>query len=183
MTPDNDPEDVNESLEELFLQLYADLRKMARKLMENERINHTLSATALVHDAYLKMVNATEQQQKSAAQFRAVIATAMRNILIDYARNKNTAKRGKDSVRVNWEAAEPFLAAKTREMIEVHEALVDLEETDSEAAMVVTLKYFFGMTYVEIAEVMGRSEATVRNRWKFARAWLYAKISSWREQM
>jgi RNA polymerase sigma factor (TIGR02999 family) len=161
---------------ELLAQVYAELRQLARAKMAREQAGHTLQATALVHEAWLRLGN---QPFQNRAHFFGAAAEAMRRILIDRARRKMAAKNGAGVEHVDAEAVE--IAAPTQkedEMLAVHEALDALAEHDARKAELVKLRYFVGLTIDDAAEVLGISAPTAKRDWTYARAWLYRKISA-----
>ncbi len=164
---------------ELLLPLVYDaLRNLAEHRMSQESSDHTLQATALVHEAYIRLVDAKQAQKwSSRGHFFSAAAEAMRRIVVDHARQKQAIKRGGDAERVVLDDA--VLASElTDDMVELDDALTKLAETDKEAAELVKLHVFAGRTIAESAEFVGISERTAARRWSFARAWLIRQISS-----
>lgn len=160
--------------------VYEELRRLARHYLQTSKSN-TLQPTALVHEAYLKLADQTSANARSQTHFCAVAAVAMRHVLIDHVRNVNRLKRGGDRHRVTLtgvegpgtedDAAESGLDAE-----DIEHALTRLAELDPRATRVVELRFFGGLSEVEIAEVLGVTERTVRNDWRMARAWLRVEL-------
>ena len=166
-----------ESAEELARHVYDDLRKRARGYLRRERGNHTLQPTALVHEAYLRLVDDGEKDWKGRTHFLAAAAIAMRRILIDHARERGAAKRGGDLHRVTLNDAAALGAGPDVDVIALHDALERLEALNERHARVVELRFFAGLTTEEVAEVLGLSRATVDNDWRFAKRWLKAELA------
>ena len=161
--------------EELVPLVYADLRQLARAKMAREQPGHTLQATALVHEAWLRLGDARFENR---AHFFAAAAEAMRRILIDRARRKLAAKHGANAEHVDADEIE--IAAPTEkddELLAVHEALDALATHDARKAELVKLRYFAGLTIEEAAEVLGISAPTAKRDWTYARAWLFREIA------
>jgi RNA polymerase sigma factor (TIGR02999 family) len=161
---------------ELLAQVYAELRQLARAKMAREQSGHTLQATALVHEAWLRL---GDQPFQNRSHFFGAAAEAMRRILIDRARRKLAAKKGAGVEHVD--AGEIEIAApadKDDEILAVHEALDALAAHDARKAELVKLRYFVGLTIEDAAEVLGISAPTAKRDWTYARAWLYRKISA-----
>lgn len=163
--------------EKLLPLIYDELRQLAASRMAGERADHTLQATALVHEAYMRLVGKdekTEAHWDGRGHFFAAAAEAMRRILIDSARSKQADKRGGDQVRKTWNESRMGTASKPDEVLAVDEALTKLTEEDPE---LVSLRYFAGMTVPETAAALGVSTSTVDRQWAVARAWLYREIN------
>ncbi len=165
--------------------IYDELRALAAARLALQPVGHTLQATALVHEAYVKLVSGTKGEDvgfASRAQFFAAAARSMRNILVDHARAKMAQKRGGDGKKVGLEegAIGVTLGLETDpgEILALHELLGALEAEDARKASVVSMKFFGGMTGPEIAAVLGMSERTVEREWRFARAWMQKKWES-----
>jgi RNA polymerase sigma factor (TIGR02999 family) len=171
-----------ERLELLLPQIYAELRAAAQACLRGERAGHTLDATALVHEAYLRLVGPREIPWQSRAHFFAAAAQAMRRILVDHARAKAAARRGgAEARRAALELASLPDPASEREaagFLILDEALARLEGVDPEAAAVVRLRYFAGLSVEDCAAALGLSAATVKRAWAFARGWLKDAIES-----
>jgi RNA polymerase sigma factor (TIGR02999 family) len=163
--------------EELLPLVYEELRKLARQKMAAEASGHTLQATALVHEAWLRLLKPEEQARfENRAHFFAAAAEAMRRILVDSARRKNRLKHGGDLKRVDSDAVELPLPMPVDELLALDEALNRLAEVDARAAEVVKLCFFVGMTQEQTAKELGVSIATVERLWAFARAWLFREM-------
>jgi len=164
--------------EELLPLVYDELRKLAAARMAQETPGQTLQATALVHEAWLKLAGSQHQQWRGRSHFFAAAAEAMRRILIDRARAKAAQKRGGAEPLEGLHASRIELAAPSEEVLAVHDALDALAAEDATAAQVVKLRYFVGMTVAEIADALGLAPRTVDRHWAFARAWLKSAIRS-----
>jgi RNA polymerase sigma factor (TIGR02999 family) len=163
-------------LTELTPLVYDDLRRLARRHMGRQRPDHTLQTTALVHEAYLRLADQTNPNWQTRAHFFAVAARAMRQILVDYAKGYRSQKRGGGALKVELDEAALVSPRESGAIVELHEALERLATLDARKAEVVELKYFGGLTYDEIAEVLKVSAITVRRDWEFARTWLYSDL-------
>lgn len=155
--------------------VYSELRKLAAHYLKSEREGHTLQPTALVHEAFLKLVE-QETQWQNRTHFFAMAANLMRRILVDYARGHNAEKRGGAVEKVLLEDAFVFVKEKPSEMLALNEALDDLAKIDPRRAKVVELKFFGGLNNEEIAEVLGVHSNTVLRDWNLARAWLRTRM-------
>ena len=155
--------------------VYDELRKLAAARMAAERQGHTLDATGLVHEAYLRLVGGL--RFAGSGHFFAAAAEAMRRILVESARRRATRKRGGPAVRVPLEEAEVPAAADDDRLLAVHEALDELAAADPDAATLVKLRFFAGMTAAEAAEALGMSVRSAHELWAYARSWLHRKIS------
>ena len=166
-----------EVLDELLPLVYGELRRLAHSYLRSERQDLTLQTTALVHEAYLKLIDQRSVNFKNRAQFFALSATVMRRILLDNARRHTAAKRGSGEKVFLADIGE--IAVDVNEnLIELDLALQELEEFDTKQAKIIELRYFGGMTIEETAEVLQISPATVKREWTMARAWLFDKIKS-----
>jgi RNA polymerase sigma factor (TIGR02999 family) len=145
--------------------------------MAQESAGQTLQATALVHEAWLRLVAEGDRTWQNRAQFFAAAAEAMRRILIDRARRKYALKRGADAERVDLDRVDVALEADAETLLRVNEALDKLAANDAQAAELVKLRFFVGLDYVEAAETLGISERSAKRCWSFARAWLYRELS------
>ncbi len=164
------------ALTELTPLVYEDLRRLAHRYMGGQRPDHTLQTTALVNEAYLRLAAQTAPTWQTRAHFFAVAARAMRQILVNYAKSSQAQKRGGGALKVELDETALVSPAESREIVDLHEALERLATLDSRKSEVVELKYFGGLNYDEIAEVLKVSSVTVRRDWEFARAWLYAEL-------
>ena len=166
----------NAALAELTPLVYEELRRLAHRHMGGERANHTLQTTALVNEAYLRLADQTNPRWQNRTHFFAVAARAMRQILVSYARSNRAQKRGGGANRIELDEAAILSPEQSNEIVDVHEALEKLGRLDERKARVVELKYFGGLNYDEMAEVLKISSITVRRDWRFAKAWLYAEL-------
>ncbi len=164
------------ALAELTPLVYEELRRLAHHYMEGQRPDHTLQTTALVNEAYLRLADQTNPNWQSRAHFFAVAARAMRQILVSYARSNRAQKRGGGGARVDLDEAALVSPQESKEIVDLHEALEQLSALDSRKAQVVELKYFGGLNYDEMAEVLKISRVTVRRDWEFAKVWLYTEL-------
>ena len=166
----------NAALAELTPRVYEELRRLAHHHMEGQRPDHTLQTTALVNEAYLRLADQTNPRWQNRAHFFAVAARAMRQILVSYARSQQSQKRGGGALKVDLDEAALLSPEESKEIVDLHEALEQLSALDSRKAQVVELKYFGGLNYDEMAEVLKISRVTVRRDWEFARAWLHTEL-------
>jgi RNA polymerase sigma factor (TIGR02999 family) len=164
------------ALEKVTQVVYQELRRLAHHYMKRQRPDHTLQTTALVHEAYLRLVSQDEPSFANQSHFLAVAAKAMRQILVDHARAALRLKRGAGVEAVVLDEAALLSPEPTSELLDLDEALEKLATLDSRKARVVELKYFGGLKEEQIAEVLQVSEATVRRDWAFSRAWLYGEL-------
>ena len=163
-------------LGDMLPQVYDELRLVAGNFLRGERADHTLQPTALVHEAYLRLVNQRSVDWSNRAQFMAVAARMMRRILVAHAIARKTEKRGGDSPRVNLDTALDVMHEENVSAIEVNEALRQLEELDPRQAQIAELRFFGGLTVPETAEVVGISPATVKREWNVAKRWLERQL-------
>ena len=168
--------DDEHSAEALLTQVYEELRKLAYARMATENANHTLQPTALVHEAWMRMVDDEERTWQNRAYFFASASTAMRRILVDHARRKSNRKRGGDRQRLGLDMIELAEPVPDEKILQVDDALQQLEQVHPEWARIVVMKYFGGMNRKEIAEALNMGERTVSRYWDYARAWLYKTI-------
>src|SRR5207237_4786513 len=166
------------ALAELTPLVYEELRRLAHHQMGGERPDHTLQTTALVNEAYLRLADQTDPSWQNRAHFFAVAARAMRQILVNYAKSYRSQKRGGGALKVELDEVALVSPEESREIVDLHEALERLSALDSRKAQVVELKYFGGLNYDEIAEVLKISSVTVRRDWEFAKLWLYTELHS-----
>ncbi len=157
-----------EALEELTQLVYPELRRMARDFLRHERPNHTLQPTALTHEAFLRLIDQRRVRWQGRAHFFAIAARMMRRILVDYARRRLAQKRATPKVTLDHVAA----FAGGVDLVDLHEALLRLEELDPRQGQIVELRYFGGLTVEETAEVLSLSPATVKREWSVAKRWL-----------
>ena len=166
--------------EQLMPLVYDELRRLARGYMARENRDHSLQATALVHEAYLRLVDQTRVNWQGRTHFRAVGARVMRRILIDQARRRGSRKRGGDRQRVTLGDSilrPPDPDVDLPELLSLNDALEELDRLDERQAKVVELRFFGGLTTAEIAAALGVSERTVGDDWKHGRAWLKRELS------
>ena len=165
-----------EALDKLTPIVYEELRRLARHYMRGERPGHSLQTTALVNEAYLRLVDYKRMQWQNRAHFFAVSAQAMRRILVDHARRRNL-KRGQGLQRVSLDQTAVISTEKEEELIKLDDALRALSEVDPRKSRVVELRFFGGLSVEEVAEVLQVSPVTVMRDWSTARAWLYREMS------
>ena len=169
------------SAEQLMLLVYDELRRLARHHMGGDTPGHTLQPTALVHEAYLRLVDQSRVDWRGRSHFLAYASKAMRNLLIDHARARASAKRGGGARRVTLvDEAVGDRALDREQLLSLNEALDRLAEHDERQARVVELRYFGGLKVDEVAEVLGVSKRTVEGYWTHARAWLLRELSQGR---
>jgi RNA polymerase sigma factor (TIGR02999 family) len=165
-----------QAAEELIPLVYDELRALAAYRMAQEQGGQTLQATALVHEAYLRLIGGAPQSWNSRGHFFAAAAEAMRRILIERARRRASRKHGGGWARVDWDEVQVATEAGDDQLLAIDEALVRLEERDPEAARLVKLRFFVGLTAVEAAEAMGMPERTATRAWAYARVWLLKEL-------
>ena len=158
--------------------VYEELRRIARSYLRQERQDHTLQPTALVHEAYLRLIDQRRVDWRNRAHFIGLAAMMMRRVLVNHARTRAAVKRGGQMARVPLTVAFDLPERQAGNVIEVHDALNRLQAIDARKSRVVELKFFGGLTTEEMAEVMQLSPATIEREWSFARAWLYDAINS-----
>ena len=158
--------------------VYDELRRQAARYLHKERSGHTLQTTALIHEAYLRLIGNTQVEWQNRSHFFAIASQAMRRILVDHARTRHRSKRGGAAENLPLdEAANIGLPEKSVDLLALDEALERLALLDNRQVKVVELRYFSGLSIDETAEVLGVSNATVRNDWTMAKAWLKQEIS------
>lgn len=165
------------ALDKLLPLVHGELRKIARRQMSQERPGHTLQATALINEAYLKLLGQEGYEWHNRAHFFAVCAQIMRHILIDHARAHAREKRGGGAMQVSLNDVAVIAREKAEHLIALDEALDSLESLDAQKAKIVELRYFGGLSIEETAEVLNISTRTVRREWQRSKAWLYRMIS------
>ncbi len=172
----NDSPDARDA--EQFAALYEELKKIARSRMRNERAGHTLGATALVHEAWLRLERDAPRQWRDRAEFYGFAAEAMRRILVESARRRLSAKRGGGESSAPLEDNDLPVTSTLPDdrLLEIHEVLDQLDEEDEIKARIVKLRFFGGMTHAEIAALLEVNEKTVRRHWEMARVWLYRAL-------
>ena len=176
--------DGNEAvLEKLLPLIYDELRQLAGRYLRRERSDHTLQPTALVHEAYLKLVDQTQMRWQNRAHFIGVSAQVMRRILVDHARRHTAEKRGGAAAVLPLEeeilvVSGSQTSEKGVELLALDEALENLSRLDPQKAKIVELRYFGGLSVEETAEVMNCSAVTIKRQWRMAKAWLYGQIAA-----
>ena len=171
-----------EAFDRLLPLVYDELRRVAQNQMSRERPDHTLSATALVHEAYVKLVGQERVEWTGRSHFFAVASQAMRRVLVTYAEARRARKRGGGASHVPLDAvAEVLTTAQAEDLLELDQALTRLEAFNERGARVVEYRFFGGLSHPEVAEVMGLSEPTIRRAWAAARAWLRRELGEGRD--
>jgi RNA polymerase sigma factor (TIGR02999 family) len=165
-------------VDELIPFVYRELKRIAAAQLRQERPGHTLQVTALVHEAYLKLVDQRQVNWQNRAHFFGVAAQAMRRILLDYAKGRARGKRGGDVQKTSLDEALMVSHDRAFELVEIDEALQRLEAFDQRQAKVVEMRFFGGLSVEETAEALGVSEPTVKREWTMAKAWLHREISA-----
>jgi len=165
-----------DALSQLIPQIYNELRRLASFYLQSERVDHTLQTTALVHEAYLRLVDQKQVEWSNRNHFFGVAAQMMRRILVDHARKHVSLKRGGSFSRISLEQAAVFSRERPRELIAVDELLTRLASLDPQGSRIVELRFFAGLSLEETAEVTGLSTATVRREWSAVKAWLTREI-------
>jgi RNA polymerase sigma factor (TIGR02999 family) len=167
------------ALDRLMPLVYSELRRLATNYLRRERMGHTLQPTALVNEAYLKLVGQKNAKWQNRAHFFAISAQLMRRILVDHARRHQADKRGgTDQQRLSITSAQELVAQQEVDLLALNEALDELSEMDAQQGRIVELKFFGGLSIDETAEVVGISHATVEREWKSARAWLRRRLEA-----
>lgn len=160
----------------------AELRRIAANYMRRENPGHTLQTTALVNEAYLKLVDQREVRWQNRAHFFALASKLMRRILLDHARAQRRAKRGADAVHVDLNEVAVIAPKKSEELIALDEALTQLAEFDQKKSKIVEMRFFGGLTVNEVAEVLGIAPVTVMLHWRLAKAWLQRELREIKQQ-
>ena len=163
--------------ERLFPLVYDELKRLARRHLSRERSDHTLQPTALVHEAYLRMIDQTSLPIESRTHFLAFASRVMRQILVDHAREHNAQKRGGAAQRFSITDIDSLPDQSASDILELDDALNKLQAIDERKCRVVDMRFFGGLKETEIAEVLGVTEKTVRRDWQFAKLWLYRELS------
>src|SRR5678816_2284278 len=166
-----------ESLDKLMPAIYDELRRQAAHYLRQERPGHTLQTTALIHEAYVRLVDQRNVHWQNRAHFFGIAAQMMRRILVDHARTKKRAKRGGSDIKVSLADATVPVKGQDLDVVALDEALDRLAMIDEQQSRVVELRFFSGLTVEETAEVMGISTATVKRDWSMAKAWLHRELS------
>ncbi len=165
------------ALERLTPMVYDELHRLAAHYLRGERPDHTLQTTALVNEAYMRLIDQRRIEWRSSLQFVGLAAQMMRRILIDHARSHRSAKRGDGAQKLSLDDTPQISGHRPAELLAVDEALGELAERDPQLARLVELRFFGGLNSEEIAEVLGVSVPTVTRRWRMAKAWLYRYLS------
>jgi len=165
-----------EALDELMPIVYQELRRLARRYLRGERVGHTLQATALVHEAYLRLVDQQAIPWQSRAHLFALAAQMMRRILVSHARDRKRLKRGGVQTRVTLDNVVDSASARAIDLVALDDALRALATRDEQQSRIIELRYFGGLTIAEAAAVLDVSPATVKNKWTLARAWLHREL-------
>ena len=166
------------ALDELMPQVYDELRRLANYYLRQERPDHTLQATALVHEAYLRLVGEDEIDWQDRAHFFGIAAVRMRQILVEHARSRQAAKRGGGEYRLSLGEADLLAERRDVNLLALDDALERLEALDPQKSRIVELRYFGGLTIEETSEALRISPSTVKRDWSMARAWLRSEISN-----
>jgi RNA polymerase sigma factor (TIGR02999 family) len=172
-----------DALDRLLPEIYAELRKLAGSYLRRERSDHTLQPTALVHEAFLKLVDQKAVRWQNRAHFYGIAAQAMRRILVDHARAHRAEKRGSGERRVSLDDVSVSVGMPDVDVLALDEALTRLADIDAQQSRVVELRFFGGLTMEETAEALHISPATVGRDWTVARAWLFAELRSRRRDL
>ena len=166
------------AFEQLFADVYAELRALAARHLEPERKNHTLQPTALVHEAYFKLVDQTRVDWRGKTHFLAIAAQAMRRILVDHARRRGAAKRGGNWHRIALDDNRVIESNCDEDVLALEDALTKLKKLDPRQAQMIELRFFGGLSIAEVAKVMGISRRSVEREWTMVRAWLRQELST-----
>ena len=165
-----------DATDRLLALVYDELRQLAAAKMARESSGQTLQATALVHDAWIRLGGDAQPTWQNRAHFFGAAAEAMRRILVDRARKKRAIRHGGDLIRADIDEINPAGPVVDEQILAVHEALDELGKVDARKAELVKLRYFVGMTITEASEILGISEPTAKRWWRYSRAWLYREI-------
>jgi RNA polymerase sigma factor (TIGR02999 family) len=167
-----------EAVDLLLPVIYDELRKLAANYLRRERPDHTLQPTALVHEAYLRLVDQTRANWQNRAHFFGVAAQIMRRLLVDHARKHNAEKRGQDFHKLSLDENIDRAVERSAELVALDDALKALAAFDEQKARVVELRYFGGLSIEETADVLGVATTTIKRHWRFAKAWLYGEMQN-----
>lgn len=167
----------NRALEKLTPLVYQELKRLAARYLRRERSDHTLQSTALVHEAWLRLIDQRQVHWQNRAQFFGVAAEMIRRILIDHARGRQAAKRGDGAIKLSLDEALFTPDRRDLDLVALDDALQDLARLDPQQSRLVELRYFAGLSIEESGEVLGVSPATVKREWAAAKAWLYRELS------
>jgi RNA polymerase sigma factor (TIGR02999 family) len=163
-------------LDALMDAIYHDMRRLAMSHMSNERRDHTLRPTALVHEAYIKLIDQRNTDWKDRLHFFAVASRIIRRILIDHARARQAEKRGGPGTRISIGESEIAAPERDLDLLALNEALIELAKLDEQQSRIVELRYFGGCTVEEVAELLGVGKRTVDRDWRVAKAWLFDRL-------
>ena len=166
------------ALNQLMPVVYRELHRLARRRLDRENDGHTLQTTALVHEAYLRLVGQKKAQWQNRAHFFAIAAQMMRRILVDYARSRDSAKRGAGAPQVSFDEMLAAPTGRAADVVALDQALTTLAQFDERKSRMVELRFFGGLSIEETAEVLGVSPGTVRRDWTLAKAWLQSEIQT-----
>ena len=165
-----------EAIDEIFPLVYDELRRLAASRLRTERDDHTLQPTALVHEAYLRLIEQNKQTWENRVHFFGLAAEMMRRILVNHALGKNRIKRFGNQTRLALDDAVSFAQEKEIDVVLLDEALINLTKFDAVQAKIIELKFFGGLTSEEVAEVLGVSDSTIKREWRIAKAWLHQQL-------
>ncbi|MEM7585293.1 MAG: sigma-70 family RNA polymerase sigma factor [Acidobacteriota bacterium] len=165
-----------QALDRLMPRVYDELRQIALGYLRREREDHTLQTSALIHEAFLRLIDQQQVSWRNRAHFLGIAARMMRRVLVDHARHQGYVKRGGDQVRVALSDANAPIAQRPPYLVALDEALQELEQADPQQAHIVELRYFGGLTLEEIATVLDVSVSSVTRKWRLAKAWLYRTL-------
>jgi RNA polymerase sigma factor (TIGR02999 family) len=164
------------AIERLVPLVYGELRLLARGCLAGERSDHTLQSTALVHEAYLRLIKGSTVHWQNRAHFFAVAAQVMRRILVDHARKRGAAKRGADPIKLKLDGSLDSVNGRELDLVSLDDALNELAELDARQSRIVELRFFGGLSIENVAQVLAISPATVKREWNTARAWLFEQM-------
>ena len=167
-----------EAINQLIPLIYSELHRLAARYMRRENAGHTLQTTALVNEAYCKLVDQKNVQWQNRAHFFGIAAQAMRRILVDHARSRSRLKRGGDAKKISLDESALIPQPEVKELISLDDALTRLAQFDPQKSRIVEMKFFGGLSMEEIAEVERVSKSTIEREWRKAKAWLYHEIQS-----
>lgn len=164
------------AVNELLPLVYHELKRISSKYLNDEYRNHTLQTTELVHEAYIKLVGGQEINWQNRAHFFGIAANSMRQILVDYARKRNSQKRGEGKTHLSLDSAEEIAFQSDEDIIALDEAMKKLEAFDSDLSKVVELRFFAGLNVEETSKVLNCSASTVKREWSLAKSWLFREL-------
>ena len=165
-------------LDELFPLVYSELKQLAASQLKNEREDHTLQPTALVHEAYLRLIGQHSVDWQNKAHFFSIASEMMRRILVNHAVNHQAKKRGRGETKIALDEVISFANEREIDLINLDSALTDLAELDSRQAQIVEMKFFGGLSTEEIASILEISERTVKREWRSAKIWLFEQLKN-----